>query len=99
MLMKRKVRIGILAMLMILLAACSANAPQELQSNPEPQVEQQGAPMQAPASEGETPIESEAQVATEAEIRAPRQELEATDPATVVLASGQHQIVEFFAFW
>ncbi len=29
----------------------------------------------------------------------PRTELEATDPATVQLASGNVQLVEFFAFW
>lgn len=31
--------------------------------------------------------------------RAPRVEFVATDPATVQLASGQVQLVEFFAFW
>ena len=29
----------------------------------------------------------------------PREELEATDPSTVVLVSGQPTLVEFFAFW
>jgi len=29
----------------------------------------------------------------------PRQELTATDPASVQLASGQVQLLEFFAFW
>ncbi|HEY47506.1 MAG: hypothetical protein AMJ88_06380 [Anaerolineae bacterium SM23_ 63] len=29
----------------------------------------------------------------------PRQALEATDPSTVVLASGKPTLVEFFAFW
>ena len=28
-----------------------------------------------------------------------REELEATDPATVVLGAGQPQVVELFAFW
>jgi len=29
----------------------------------------------------------------------PRPELSATDPSTVILASGEPQVVEFFAFW
>ncbi len=29
----------------------------------------------------------------------PRTELEATDPSTVMLASGSPQLVEFFAYW
>jgi hypothetical protein len=29
----------------------------------------------------------------------PRTNMEATDPGTVKLASGQVQLVEFFAFW
>lgn len=29
----------------------------------------------------------------------PKQALEATDPTTVQLASGQVQLIEFFAFW
>jgi hypothetical protein len=33
------------------------------------------------------------------EVIQPREELEATDPSSVVLASGQPQLVEFFAFW
>lgn len=36
--------------------------------------------------------------ATEA-LPTPRSGLEATDPATVEIASGQLQLVEFFAFW
>ncbi len=48
----------------------------------------------APAADEPAEVEAEPQ-----EIVQPRQELEATDPATVSLASGQPQIVEFFAFW
>ncbi len=33
------------------------------------------------------------------ETRAPRLNLEATDPSTVSLAAGKPQLVEFFAFW
>lgn len=29
----------------------------------------------------------------------PRAEMQATDPATVTLASGRPQLIEFFAFW
>lgn len=32
-------------------------------------------------------------------IPTPREELEATDPSTVVLTSGKPTLVEFFAFW
>lgn len=53
-----------------------------------------GAEPAAPAADEPAEVEAEPQ-----EIVQPRQELEATDPATVSLASGQPQIVEFFAFW
>jgi hypothetical protein len=44
--------------------------------------------------------QEEAQPAAEEPLpRVPREGLEATDPTTVVLASGQPQLVEFFAFW
>lgn len=38
-------------------------------------------------------------VAAPTSTRAPRLELEATDPSTVSLAAGKPQLVEFFAFW
>ncbi len=52
---------------------------------------------------GETPttsrIESSASPVETLAVPTPRQNLEASDPASVELASGQLQLVEFFAFW
>lgn len=53
------------------------------------------------------PAATEAASATQAELSTeappvtvtPRAEMEATNPGTVVLASGQPQLIEFFAFW
>lgn len=51
----------------------------------------------ASTSAGEMP---EAQEAEQPPVQAtPRGELEATDPNTVVLASGKPVLLEFFAFW
>ena len=39
------------------------------------------------------------EAAAPTQTKVPRLHLEATDPATVSLAAGQPQLVEFFAFW
>jgi hypothetical protein len=110
----------LLAMAMLLLAACSSEAPATTQppvSNEaqpaiatetgEPVVEAetaaavtQSVPItQAPVDIAPTATSEQAQ-ATAASIKpTPRPDLRATDPTTVSLASGQVQLVEFFAFW
>jgi hypothetical protein len=88
--MKRKalVLMGLLAVLSIILTACSSGAvPQEIVP-PDLQIEQASESDEDPAQQIEEPAP-----------KVPREGLEATNPASVVLASGQPQIVEFFAFW
>jgi hypothetical protein len=57
----------------------------------------------APASETAAPPTSASTLAVAdaaaAATKTPRLHLEATDPATVSLAAGKPQLVEFFAFW
>ncbi len=93
--------------LVLLLSACSSGVerqPREEQSNPP-----------SPESSLESTDVSEIPTLTAAELPAPAEEaagdgpelgfalgdpnLRATDPDTVVLASGQIQLIEFFAFW
>ena len=52
-------------------------------------------PIQAPTDQPE--VNNVPATATEAPVVSP--ELHATDPSSVNLASGQVQLVEFFAFW
>ena len=57
-----------------------------------------------PTAESEVGAEStlaptDAVAAAPTETKAPRLNLEATDPSTVSLAAGKPQLVEFFAFW
>ena len=47
----------------------------------------------------ETVSNVENQTITEFVAPTPRPDMVATDPATVVMASGEIQLVEFFAFW
>ena len=54
-------------------------------------------PTDAPAAT--TTVLEPAFSAAATETRAPRTALEATDPATVSLAAGEPQLLEFFAFW
>ena len=58
---------------------------------------------EAPAGTGEEVAQAtEAPEPTEVAIGPPpafREELQATDPATVVLGAGHPQVVELFAFW
>jgi hypothetical protein len=82
---------------LVVLAACSPGAPVA------PQTQQAAAP--GVASEAPAQMETTAAPgATQAEPSAPtlvavKSALEATDPATVELASGGPLLVEFFAFW
>jgi hypothetical protein len=51
-------------------------------------------------AETEEPTQEEAAAETEAATKpVVRSELEATDPTTVLLASGKPTLLEFFAFW
>lgn len=80
---------------MLILAACSSSSP--VASPAETLGEA------APAADPTTsqPVE-EAQAGdtdSPAAPPTPRQDLHASDPSTVSLASGQLQLVEFFAFW
>lgn len=88
----RYLGVGLVLVLGTLLAACSTNTGTPLAANPPVEVDQK--PTDTPGSE-ELPPATEAVVAQPT----PRPELEATDPTTVVLAAGQPQIVEFFAYW
>jgi hypothetical protein len=79
------------------LAACSPGAPatQTIQELSPP-----AAPSSTPAQEQQEAMPT----ATVAQVSIPtpvvvKSALEATDPATVQLASGEPQLVEFFAFW
>ena len=95
--MRTSYRITLMA---LLLAACSGPPAQAVENTP-------AAPTVAAASAvTEPPVVTEAVAATEMSTaaaptatRAPRLELEATDPSTVSLAAGKPQLVEFFAFW
>jgi hypothetical protein len=88
---------------LVLGAGCSgASVPTQL---PEPVVELQPEPTEAIVVEEEQKIET-APLPTEVVIAPPASEppvaktgLEATDPTTVVFASGKPTLVEFFAFW
>lgn len=73
--------------------------------SPEPVVELQPEPTEAVVVEEEQKIEP-VPLPTEEVVAPPTSEppvvktgLEATDPTTVVLASGKPTLVEFFAFW
>jgi hypothetical protein len=89
--MKRNtlILVGVLVLLAVILVACTGGAvPDEIlmpEAHSVPQDDQSEA--------------LEAEVVEEPEVKLPREGLEATDPSTVVLASGQPQIVEFFAYW
>lgn len=91
-----------LLLIAFVLSACTGTTPPPGETVAEAPIVEDGAVDADPASvdeeagetgEGQPPVEVEPQV------RQPRDELEATDPSSVVLASGQPQIVEFFAFW
>jgi hypothetical protein len=91
---KRSLALYMLAAGLFALSACTtpADLAPPPTATPTPDIgESDSAPAEEPQEQvqsAETPLP-----------RVPRQALEATDPSTVVLASGQPQLVEFFAFW
>ena len=88
-------------LVMLFLAACSNSAP--LTSPAEAVGE--ATPVADPASNQPvaeaSPTEASPDPAAPAEVvkPTPRPDLHASDPSTISLASGQLQLVEFFAFW
>ena len=108
-------RVGLLISVGLLLAACAQPAGPFVASAPEASappttgaptigVPNFGVPTSAPAPAQPTaevkPTDAARAAPTAAPTRKPvKSELEATDPATVKLASGRPQFVEFFAFW
>jgi hypothetical protein len=94
----------------LLLAAC---APAATPQTAQPEAPVQAAATAKPAATQPTSQEAPTEIAatdvpaaapTDAPAAAPtkkpvKTELEATDPATVQLAAGKPQLVEFFAFW
>jgi hypothetical protein len=91
--------IGGLILLGFVLSACTGGAAPEPGDLVDAQAQREGASVEQPGTQSESPDELDADSASEPEVREPRQGLAATDPSTVVLASGEPQIVEFFAFW
>lgn len=103
--------IGILLLLVMGLTACNRGVVTEDVAQADPMAVDQGASESEDALEGgqpsdvgaeaeaEQPAAGEGETGGQVEVKQPRDELAATDPASVVLASGQPQIVEFFAFW
>ena len=97
---------GALVLTGLLLAACTGATQQadrdpNVDTAPSQQEAEEGAPVgNLDVQEGEsdpTPIPPES---APTDVKpTPRPELSATDPATVSLASGEPQLVEFFAFW
>ncbi len=93
--MKPRIYIPILGLVAVLLASC---APKALPPTAQLQIDPpQAAATQTPQSVIQPQATNEALVAAAVPTsRGPN--LEATDPATVSLASGQLQLVEFFRF-
>ncbi len=54
---------------------------------------------EAQASPTTTGVPASVEASAAAPVATPRPDLQASDPATVNLASGRLQLVEFFAFW
>lgn len=88
-------KLVILSMLLVLgLAAC------EQATVVTPTATLPAAPAASPTSARPlTAVPAVPERATATAARPPRTEIVATDPTTVNLASGQVQLVEFFAFW
>lgn len=89
----------------LLLAACNGAFQQVdpspmVETPPQQQVVEESAPVDVEVSEGEAaPTALPPETAPDDVKPTPRPELSATDPSTVKLATGQTQVVEFFAFW
>lgn len=76
--------------------AVASETPEETGQAPSPTEKQVQEPEEATAADSGSPTETAAPTAAAVQ---PRQGLEASDPTSAVLASGQVQLVEFFAFW
>jgi hypothetical protein len=99
--MRAKSWMGILwvmTLLVMVLSACTGGVVVDVEPPSATPLEAQIEAVDDPTLQAEVP--TAAPTATEVDSpREPREGLEATDPATVVLASGEPQIIEFFAFW
>jgi hypothetical protein len=85
---KSSILLGVVALLTVILAACTGvTAPDEVLLP------------DAPSADDSVIGGDQSEAVGEPEVKQPRVGLEATDPSTVVLASGEPQIVEFFAYW
>ena len=99
--MTQNTRTAMIAMagVIILVAGCvpqSAPPPPTPTPTVTPTVPAEPATEAAPAEDA---VEPTAVGEAPSEPATPRPGLAATDPSTVMLASGQPQLVEFFAFW
>lgn len=95
----RKIFIGVVVLLALSLAACTgATVPDEILLPDAPSGDE-SVSAEDPAPQGDQSEEVDSEVIEEPEVIEPREGLVATNPSTVVLASGEPQIVEFFAFW
>jgi hypothetical protein len=107
----RKTLLTLGLLVAFVLAACTPTAPAPPPApttavepaapaqDPAPEAEAEP-PTAVPVAEEAPPAESEAPVEEPAVVVTPRgNDLEATDPNTVNLASGEPQLIEFFAFW
>lgn len=95
---KKSQYLSILALLVLLITACSGGTAPQVLAPSDPQAGGESDTAVDSAQPAQDPVELDAPVEGNQQPE-PRQGLEATDPGSVVLASGQPQIVEFFAFW
>ena len=90
-----------------MLSACTPAAPTQSVPPPDPapvEATQEEAPPAPEATEAEAPVvaptETEVPVEEPVAVATSRgNDLHDTDPATVNIASGKPQLIEFFAFW
>ncbi len=90
-----------LQLTLFLLAACAgagADAPEGVSADP-PQERVAAAAPTEPPTESLLPTTPPTSIPTLEAVPTPRQDLQATDPGTVQLASGEPMLVKFFAFW
>lgn len=99
--MKRNtlILVGVLVLLAVILVACTGGAVPDEILMPEAQGGDEPVSADNSVPQDDQSEALEAEVVEEPEVKLPREGLEATDSSTVVLASGQPQIVEFFAYW
>ena len=96
--MNRKTFLTLGLLIVFMLSACTPPDPAPVEATqeeapPAPEATEAEAPVVAP-TETEVPVEEPVAVATSR-----GNDLHATDPATVNIASGKPQLIEFFAFW